>query len=48
MGEIIKLNKDDLIPSLEIAVELENEKLNPNSHFVYLNDIQNDLSDINE
>jgi hypothetical protein len=36
MGEIMKLQKDDKIPYLEVMVEVENEKIQPSFQFIYL------------
>jgi hypothetical protein len=29
MGDIVKLNKNDKVPSLEVSVELENDNIDP-------------------
>ena len=44
----MKMNKTDDFPSLEVAVEMENDKIQPDSQFVYLHDIQHDLEEIAE
>jgi hypothetical protein len=41
----MKINKSDKFPSLEIIVELEDEKINPLNHFVYLHNIESELDD---
>lgn len=45
IGEIIKLRKDDKVPHLEITVEMENDKINPEIHFIYLHLVQDKNKD---
>mmetsp|Transcript_12211 Transcript_12211/g.8887 ORF Transcript_12211/g.8887 Transcript_12211/m.8887 type:complete len:103 (+) Transcript_12211:115-423(+) len=48
IGEILKLSKQDPFPSLEVSVELENGKLDPELEFLYLHDVATDLLDVKE
>ncbi|CDW84957.1 UNKNOWN [Stylonychia lemnae] len=45
IGEITKLRKEDKIPHLEITVEMENDKINPDIHFIYLHQVQDKKKD---
>ena len=46
MGEIVKMNENDLVPSLEVYVELENEKVHPETEFIYLHNVDLDFDEV--
>ena len=48
MGDIVKFNEEDSYPSLEVYVELENDKINPDTEFVYLHNVDTDFDEVLE
>lgn len=48
MGDIVKLSRDEKTPYLEVTIELENERINPNTHFIYLHCIEDEIDLIND
>jgi hypothetical protein len=50
MGEIMKLKRDDRVPYLEVIIEMENDKVNPQSQFIYLHSVEEtiDIQELNE
>ena len=44
MGEIMKLRKEEKIPSLEVIVEMENDQINPASQFIYLHPVEDAIN----
>ena len=48
IGEILKLKKTDRFPSLEITVEMENNKVKPQIHFFYLYDTSTEMREVLE
>jgi hypothetical protein len=50
MGEILKVKREDKVPSLEVIVDMENDLINANSQFIYLHpvEITINLQNLNE
>ena len=46
MGEIVKLNDEDSVPCLEVYVELESERIQPETEFIYLHNVDLDFDEV--
>lgn len=46
IGDILKLSKTDPFPSLEVSVEIENDKIHAEDEFIYLHNIENKFEEI--
>lgn len=46
IGDILKLSKTDPFPSLEVSVEMENERVSQEDEFVYLHNIDCNLESV--
>jgi hypothetical protein len=44
MGEIMKLRREEKVPSLEVIVEMENDSVNPVSQFIYLHPVEDTIN----
>ena len=44
MGEIMKLRREEKVPSLEVIVEMENDQVNPVSQFIYLHPVDDTIN----
>jgi hypothetical protein len=40
MGEILKKSKEDKVPSLEVTIELEDGRIDPDTQFLYLYEVE--------
>ena len=48
MGEIVKMNESDTVPCLEVYIENENEKVYPETEFIYLHNVDLDFDEVIE
>ena len=44
MGEILKVKRDDKVPSLEVIIDMENDLVNANSQFIYLHPVEDAIN----
>lgn len=43
MGDILRLTREEKFPFLEVTIELENERVQSNNHFIYLHCVEEEI-----